>query len=90
VGTSCDSTMNLSMGSLSLGCIPLSNAVIDMQIALFALPLCVVVGWMTGHPFSLSLDPFSALVLTFSVVHSNSESQLALTQPGCARCMCTP
>ncbi len=32
------------------------------QIALFALPLCVVVGWATGHAFTLNLDPFMALV----------------------------
>ena len=41
------------------------------QIALFAMPLCVVVGWVLGHPFSLNLDPFMALTLTLSVIHSN-------------------
>ncbi|KAL6758013.1 cation exchanger 1 [Haematococcus lacustris] len=43
----------------------------SIQIALFAMPLCVVVGWATGHPFSMELDPFSAVVLTASVIHSN-------------------
>jgi len=43
----------------------------SLQIALFALPLCVVVGWATGHDFSLNLDAFSALALTVSVIHSS-------------------
>lgn len=43
----------------------------SLQIALFALPLCVVVGWATGHAFSLELDPFMALVLTVSVIHAS-------------------
>lgn len=30
-----------------------------------------MVGWATGHPFGLDLDPFSALALTASVIHSN-------------------
>lgn len=43
----------------------------SIQIALFAIPLAVIYGWITGHPFSLSFDPFSALALTVSVIHSN-------------------
>lgn len=43
----------------------------SIQISLLALPLCVVVGWVTGHPFGLDLDPFSALALTASVIHCN-------------------
>jgi len=43
----------------------------SIQIALLALPLCVVVGWATGHPFGLDLDAFSALALTAAVIHSN-------------------
>lgn len=43
----------------------------SIQIALFAIPLAVVFGWVTGNPFSLSFDSFSALVLTVCVIHSN-------------------
>mmetsp|Transcript_7985 Transcript_7985/g.15527 ORF Transcript_7985/g.15527 Transcript_7985/m.15527 type:complete len:444 (-) Transcript_7985:716-2047(-) len=43
----------------------------SIQIALFAIPLVVVVGWATGHPFSLSFDSFSVLVVTVSVLHCN-------------------
>jgi hypothetical protein len=43
----------------------------SIQIALFAIPFVVVVGWATGRPFSLDLDPFATLALTVSVIHAN-------------------
>jgi Ca2+:H+ antiporter len=43
----------------------------SLQIALLALPLCIVVGWATGRPMGLALDPFSALALTASVIHAS-------------------
>jgi Ca2+:H+ antiporter len=54
--------MNLSMG-VAVGS--------SIQISIFAIPFVVIVGWVTGHPFSLDFDPFSALVLTLSVLHVN-------------------
>ena len=39
----------------------------SIQVALFAVPFAVVVGWATGHPFTLFFDPFSALALMLSV-----------------------
>ena len=35
----------------------------SIQIGLLAIPLVTIVGWATGHSFSLAFDPFSALVL---------------------------
>jgi len=43
----------------------------SIQIAIFALPFTVLVGWATGHPFSLDLDPFICLCLTIAVIHAN-------------------
>ncbi|EFJ40822.1 Ca2+/H+ antiporter, cation antiporter, membrane protein [Volvox carteri f. nagariensis] len=54
--------MDLSMG-VAVGS--------SIQIALFAIPFNVVVGWATGHPFSLAFSPFAALVLLVCVVHAN-------------------
>jgi Ca2+:H+ antiporter len=54
--------MDLSMG-IAIGS--------SIQIGLLAIPLVTVVGWATGHPFSLAFDPFSALVLVLSVVHTS-------------------
>ncbi|GFR51251.1 hypothetical protein Agub_g13632 [Astrephomene gubernaculifera] len=54
--------MDLSMG-VAVGS--------SIQVALFAVPLAVVVGWATGHPFTLDFDPFSALALMLSVAQSN-------------------
>lgn len=54
--------MDLSMG-VAVGS--------SIQIALFAVPFAVVVGWVTGHPFTLNFDPFSALALMLSVAQSN-------------------
>lgn len=42
----------------------------SIQIGLFAVPFVTVVGWILGHPFSLGFDPFAALVLLLSVMHS--------------------
>ena len=43
----------------------------SIQIATFALPFIVLVGWATGHAFSLDFDPFIVLVLVISVIHAN-------------------
>lgn len=43
----------------------------SIQIGLLAIPIATVVGWATGHAFSLAFDPFSALVLVLSVVHTS-------------------
>jgi Ca2+:H+ antiporter len=42
----------------------------SIQIGLFAVPFVTIVGWLMGHPFSLGFDPFAALVLLLSVMHS--------------------
>lgn len=34
-------------------------------------PFVVVVGWITGHDFTLDFDPFATLALTVSVLHAN-------------------
>jgi len=36
------------------------------QIAIFVLPFVVLAGWVTGHEFSLALDPLSVVILTMS------------------------
>ena len=42
-----------------------------MQIAIFVLPVMVLVGWAIGKPFLLdNVEPFAALVLTLSVIHT--------------------
>ena len=43
----------------------------SLQIGLFAIPFITIVGWITGHPFTLAFDPFAALVLILSVLHAN-------------------
>ncbi|MEW5317917.1 MAG: hypothetical protein WDW38_009178 [Sanguina aurantia] len=44
----------------------------SIQIALFAIPFAVMVGWAVGSNFSLAdFDAFPALVLTLAVTHSN-------------------
>lgn len=43
----------------------------SIQIAIFAIPFVVVVGWITGHDFTLDFDPFATLALTVSVMHAN-------------------
>ncbi|GFR43726.1 hypothetical protein Agub_g4837 [Astrephomene gubernaculifera] len=54
--------MDLSMG-VAVGS--------SIQIALFAIPFNVVVGWASGHDFSLDFTPFSAMVLAVCVIHAN-------------------
>ncbi|KXZ52875.1 hypothetical protein GPECTOR_8g256 [Gonium pectorale] len=54
--------MDLSMG-VAVGS--------SIQIALFAIPFCVVVGWISGHDFSLNFSPFSAMVLAVCVINAN-------------------
>lgn len=41
-----------------------------LQIAIFVLPVMVLLGWAIGKPFLLDLEPFAALVLTLSVIHT--------------------
>ncbi|KAL6756794.1 CAX family of cation antiporter, membrane protein [Haematococcus lacustris] len=43
----------------------------SLQIALFAIPLCVLVGWAMGQDLSLNYDTFSVIALVLSVVHAN-------------------
>lgn len=43
----------------------------SVQIAIFAIPFAVVVGWAMGLNFSLSFDPFAVIILTASVVLVN-------------------
>jgi Ca2+:H+ antiporter len=43
----------------------------SIQIGLLAIPLVTIVGWATGHAFSLAFDPFSALTLVLSVLHTS-------------------
>eukprot|EP00775_Hariotina_reticulata_P012174 gene12173-12311_t len=43
----------------------------SIQIAVFAIPFVVLVGWAIGRPFSLDFDPFAVLVLMLSVIHAN-------------------
>lgn len=40
----------------------------SIQIAIFAMPLAVLAGWVMGKPFALDLDPMSTLILFLSVV----------------------
>jgi hypothetical protein len=48
--------MNLSLG-IAVGS--------GLQIAMFAIPLSVLVGWAIGQPFSLEVDLFALLALVF-------------------------
>jgi Ca2+:H+ antiporter len=43
----------------------------SIQIAAFAIPFVVIIGWLSGHDFTLDFDPFATLVLTVSVIHAN-------------------
>jgi Ca2+:H+ antiporter len=43
----------------------------SIQIAIFAIPFAVVVGWATGHPFSLDFDPYATIALVVAVLHAN-------------------
>ena len=43
----------------------------SIQIAVFVIPVTVVVGWIAGKPFYLdSFSPFPTLMLTFAVIHA--------------------
>jgi hypothetical protein len=42
----------------------------SIQIALFALPLLVIIGWAIGKPFSLDFNPFASAALILSVVQA--------------------
>ena len=46
------------------------DSVLIAQIAIFVLPTVCLVGWMSGHPFTLDLDPLSVIILTLSVIHA--------------------
>lgn len=43
----------------------------SIQIAVFVVPVVVLVGWLTGHKFLLTFDMFQVVVLTISVIHAN-------------------
>ncbi|KAF6256053.1 cation exchanger 1 [Scenedesmus sp. NREL 46B-D3] len=51
----------------------------SIQIAIFAIPFVVIVGWVTGHDFTLDFDPFATLALTVSVIHANFVTSEALS-----------
>jgi Ca2+:H+ antiporter len=51
----------------------------SIQIAIFAIPSVVIVGWITGHDFTLDFDPFATLALTVSVIHANFVTSDALS-----------
>jgi Ca2+:H+ antiporter len=51
----------------------------SIQIAIFAIPFVVIVGWITGHDFTLDFDPFATLALTVSVIHANFVTSDALS-----------
>jgi Ca2+:H+ antiporter len=40
----------------------------SIQIAVFVLPVTVLVGWAIGQPFTLNFDPFAVIVMTLSVI----------------------
>ena len=40
----------------------------SIQIAVFVLPITVLVGWGIGIPFTMDFDPFAVMILTLSVV----------------------
>lgn len=46
----------------------------SLQISLFAFPAAVLFAWMLGKPYTLTLDPYTALVLTLSVTHAYTAS----------------
>ena len=39
-----------------------------VQIALFVMPLCVVIAWSVGAPLSMDLHPFETAVLLITVL----------------------
>ncbi|KAL3135961.1 hypothetical protein ABBQ32_007005 [Trebouxia sp. C0010 RCD-2024] len=43
----------------------------SIQIAIFVLPVLVLIGWAIGKDFSLDLDPFLVIILTLSVIHAH-------------------
>jgi hypothetical protein len=59
-----------------------------LQIGLFAVPFVTIMGWILGHPFSLGFDPFAALVLLLSVMHSAHMINDAESH-WCVLCMCS-
>lgn len=61
---------DLPIATFADGAAMLADASVWLQIGLFAVPFVTVVGWILGHPFSLGFDPFAALVLLLSVMHS--------------------
>jgi Ca2+:H+ antiporter len=42
----------------------------SIQIAVFVIPVVVIVGWIIGKPFLLDFDPFLVVMLTLSVIHA--------------------
>lgn len=45
------------------------RAVSSAQIAIFVLPVMVLLGWAIGKPFLLNFEPFAAMVLLLAVIH---------------------
>jgi Ca2+:H+ antiporter len=43
----------------------------SIQIALFVVPLLILLGWIIGQPLTLFFDPFEVLVLFVSIVAVN-------------------
>ncbi|KAI0075242.1 calcium/proton exchanger [Panus rudis PR-1116 ss-1] len=43
----------------------------SIQIALFVIPLIVVLGWIIGKPMTLLFDPFESIVMFFAVIVVN-------------------
>ncbi|GAA5927332.1 hypothetical protein JCM1841_002210 [Sporobolomyces salmonicolor] len=43
----------------------------SIQIALFVIPFCVILGWIMDKPLSLLFDPFESIVLFLSVLITN-------------------
>ncbi|SCV70442.1 BQ2448_1836 [Microbotryum intermedium] len=43
----------------------------SIQIALFVIPLLVLIGWMIGQPLTLAFDPFETLILFLSICAVN-------------------
>eukprot|EP01024_Parvocaulis_polyphysoides_P071379 TRINITY_DN8890_c0_g1_i4.p1 TRINITY_DN8890_c0_g1~~TRINITY_DN8890_c0_g1_i4.p1 ORF type:complete len:546 (-),score=49.39 TRINITY_DN8890_c0_g1_i4:477-2081(-) len=43
----------------------------SIQIAMFVLPVTVIIGWIIGENLTLEFDAFGVLALTFSVIHTS-------------------
>lgn len=60
-----------AMRAAAKGKVPLSLSVAvgsRMQIALFVTPALVILGWVLGHPMSLSFEPVGSIMFFLSVI----------------------